>query len=156
LALWLEIAAVLTRVRSLISRRADLVTLGVQAAILDDSRVLLVRHTYRPGWHFPGGGVERGEKLESAVAREVFEETGIVLAGPVRLFGIYSHFDAYPGDHVVLFLVDSWRRERVPEPNSEIAEHGFFARDQLPSSMSPGTSRRLRELFGGIDQSDTW
>jgi 8-oxo-dGTP pyrophosphatase MutT (NUDIX family) len=148
---------VLTRVRSLISRRADLVTLGVQAAIVDDaSRVLLVRHTYRPGWHFPGGGVERGEKLDSAVAREVFEETGIVVASSVRLYGIYSHFDVYPGDHVVLFLVDRWRRNRVPEPNSEIAEHGFFARDQLPSSLSPGTARRLQELFGGSPRSDAW
>ena len=147
----------LMRVRSLISQRADLVTLGVQAAIVDDaSRVLLVRHTYRPGWHFPGGGVERGEKLEFAIAREVYEETGIILTGPVRLFGIYSHFDVYPGDHVVLFLVDSWKRDWVPKPNSEIAEHGFFARDQLPSSLSPGASRRLRELFDGAEQSNSW
>jgi ADP-ribose pyrophosphatase YjhB (NUDIX family) len=139
------------------ARRADLVTLGVQAAIVDDaSRVLLVRHTYRPGWHFPGGGVERGEKLDVAVSREVFEETGVILTAPVRIFGIYSHFDVYPGDHVVLFLGDHWRREHIPEPNAEIAEHGFFPRDQLPSSLSPGTARRLQELFGGHQRSDAW
>ena len=35
-------------------------TLGVRAAAFDEGgRVFLVRHSYVPGWHMPGGGVER-------------------------------------------------------------------------------------------------
>jgi ADP-ribose pyrophosphatase YjhB (NUDIX family) len=147
----------LTRLASLLSRCTDVVTLGVQGIIIDEaSRVLLIRHGYRPGWHFPGGGVERGEEIEKALVREVLEETGVIVLEPPRLIGIYSHFDDYPGDHVILYMIDRWRRETIPVPNAEIAEHGFFALDAVPETLSPGTSRRLKEVFGKAEQSSAW
>lgn len=147
----------LSRVKSFLSRRADIVTLGAQGLIVDDvSRVLLIRHGYRPGWHFPGGGVEHGEDVETALAREVLEETGITITAPPRLIGIYSHFDDYPGDHIILFLIRHWRRDVMPKANAEVAEQCFCALDDLPERLSPGTSRRLKEVFGGVDQSLAW
>lgn len=145
------------RISSLIRARGDLVTLGVQGVVLDEaSRVLLVRHGYRPGWHFPGGGVERGERFEEALERELIEETGVRILGEPRFIGIYTNFEAYPGDHILLFVADRWRREHVPEANVEIAEHGFFALDQLPPNLTPGAGRRLDELYGKSPQSTAW
>lgn len=147
----------LKRLASLLPQRPDVVTLGVQGIIVDEaSRVLLIRHGYRAGWHFPGGGVERGEEIEEALTREVLEETGVVVLKPPHLIGIYSHFDIYPGDHVILYRIDHWHRDTIPKPNAEIAEHGFFALDALPENLSPGTSRRLKEVFGGVEQSSAW
>lgn len=147
----------LMRWPSVLPKRNDIVTLGVQGIVVDDAaRVLLVRHGYRPGWHFPGGGVDRGEEIETAIAREVLEETGVIISKPPSLIGIYSHFDDYPGDHIVLFKIDQWRRERIPAPNAEIAEHGFFALNALPELLSPGASRRVKEVFGGGEQSSAW
>jgi 8-oxo-dGTP diphosphatase len=60
---------------------------GVGAVVLDARRVLLIRRAQEPlkgQWSLPGGGVELGETLEQAVAREVLEETGLeVDVGPI-------------------------------------------------------------------------
>jgi mutator protein MutT len=61
---------------------------GVGAVVLNrDGLVLLARRAHEPlkgEWSLPGGGVEVGETLEAAVAREIFEETGLsIVVGPV-------------------------------------------------------------------------
>ena len=60
---------------------------GVGAVIVDDGKVVLIKRKFEPlqgQWSLPGGGVEIGETLEAAVAREMVEETGLdVMVGPV-------------------------------------------------------------------------
>jgi len=54
------------------------VTLGVRGLVIDkDQRIFLVTHTYAPGWQLPGGGVEPGETMAEALARELVEEGNI-------------------------------------------------------------------------------
>ena len=50
---------------------------GVVVAIYVGSALLLVRSSYRRGWHLPGGGVRRGEMPETAARRELAEEIGL-------------------------------------------------------------------------------
>jgi 8-oxo-dGTP pyrophosphatase MutT (NUDIX family) len=132
-------------------------TLGAQGMVLSpDRQVLLVRHGYRAGWHFPGGGVENGEPAGIAVLRELEEEVGVLAETPPEIFGIYTNFDRFPGDHIVLYRVTRWRRPRVPAPNREIVEQRFFPLDALPPGIAPGTARRIAELEGRAAVSHVW
>lgn len=136
-------------------RRA--LTLGVRGIVLDrDGRILLVRQTYAHGWTLPGGGVEFGEPLERGLARELDEEAGIAIDDAPELLGIYDNSAAFPGDHVAMYIVRHWHRIRVPEPNFEIAETGFFHPDALPEAMNPGARRRIEEMLGMRARDVTW
>jgi 8-oxo-dGTP pyrophosphatase MutT (NUDIX family) len=132
-------------------------TLGAQGMVIDSrERVLLIRHGYRPGWHFPGGGVEKGETVETALRRELVEEAGIEIDGVPELHGIYDHGAKFPGDHILLYVVRQWHQPTVPKPNAEIAEQGFFAIDRLPSDTTIGTRARISEVLHGAPQQSHW
>jgi 8-oxo-dGTP diphosphatase len=50
---------------------------GAVVAVYVGGALLLVRSSYRAGWHLPGGGVRRGEMPEAAARRELAEEIGL-------------------------------------------------------------------------------
>jgi 8-oxo-dGTP pyrophosphatase MutT (NUDIX family) len=131
-------------------------TLGVRAAIFDDqSRVFLVRHGYAPGWLFPGGGVERGETIYEAVAREAEEEGGIVLDGRPVFHGLFSNEANFRGDHVACFVVRRYT-QHAWTPGVEIKETGFYPVTSLPEGTTGGTRRRIEEIMTGAAPSAHW
>lgn len=131
-------------------------TLGVRGLAGDEQgRILLVRHTYRNGWYLPGGGVENGQSALDAAVREMAEEGGVAASAPPVLVGFYSNHAVHPNDHVALYRFDAWR-PCPPLDNGEIAERGFFALGALPDGVSPGTRRRLAELFEGAPMNAHW
>jgi ADP-ribose pyrophosphatase YjhB (NUDIX family) len=75
------------------------------AVMVRDGRVLLLRMKHTGKFHLPGGGIEPGERLEAALARELREETGLEveigkLAHFEELFFFYDPSErAYHGLH---------------------------------------------------------
>jgi 8-oxo-dGTP pyrophosphatase MutT (NUDIX family) len=132
-------------------------TLGVRAAVFDaEDRVFLVRHTYVPGWHFPGGGVERGETAVDALTRELAEEGNIAPQEEPMLHGFYFNAAVSRRDHVALYVVRHFVQNGRREPNYEIAETGFFAREDLPEGTSRATRARLNEILDGATPTRLW
>jgi 8-oxo-dGTP pyrophosphatase MutT (NUDIX family) len=132
-------------------------TLGVRGLVLDgEGRVFLVKHSYVAGWHLPGGGVEKGETLLAALARELREEGNIELTAPPVLHGIYFNRRISSRDHVAVYVVRSFEQKTPPQPNSEIIAHGFFATGDLPLDTSPATRQRIVEIVSGRVASETW
>jgi 8-oxo-dGTP diphosphatase len=124
-------------------------TLGVFAAITDkDGRILCVRMNYAThGWTTPGGRVELGESPLDALKREVLEESGLDVI-PEELIGVYSK--PYKDD-IVLFFRARVVAHKPWHPNDEIAQIGYFSRDDLPEPMGLVARTRIIDALDGIE-----
>lgn len=132
--------------------------LGVRALVIDDKqRALLVRHSYVGGYWLPGGGVEWGETLIDALARELREEGNIALDGaePV-LHGVYFNRDACSYNHEALFVVRDFRQIGPFAPTMEIVESRFFPVDALPTDAIASVRKRIDEVISGGARSPYW
>ncbi|MEI8394927.1 MAG: NUDIX domain-containing protein [Rhodospirillaceae bacterium] len=144
------------RLRRLWQRVVRPLTVGVRALAVDGTgRVLLVRHTYIPGWHLPGGRVDKGETAAAAAARELREETGLSADGPFRLLGLYGRFSHGGSDHVAVYVVSAGGGT-VCADGLEIAEARFFPLDTLPEDTAPATCRRIAEYRGVVVTAELW
>lgn len=92
--------------------------LAVSAGIFRDGKILLVRRAREPAkgvYTFPGGRVEFGESLTEALAREVREETGLI----IEIVGLIGYREALPprtgghGHFVVLPFAARWIANEV-------------------------------------------
>ena len=148
---------VLRRVLHAYWRFARAMTLGVRALVIDEEgRVFLVKHSYVSGWHLPGGGVEAGETINEALARELQEEGNIEMTAPPQLHGLFFNDRDSRRDHVALFVVRAFRQLAAPVPGREIVGHGFFALDALPNDTTAATRARIIEVLGGAPVSERW
>jgi 8-oxo-dGTP pyrophosphatase MutT (NUDIX family) len=147
----------LRRVLHFYWRFARAMTLGVRALVIDENgRIFLVKHSYISGWYLPGGGVEAGETLLEALARELREEGNIEMTEAPRLHGMFFNDRVSRRDHVALFVVRGFRQSAAPVPDREIVAHGFFDVDALPNDTTASTRARIIEVLGGAPVSEQW
>ncbi|CAL9321713.1 NUDIX hydrolase [Streptomyces sp. SudanB182_2057] len=125
-------------------------TLAAGVLLFDEhDRVLLVDPTYKPGWEFPGGVVERGEAPARAGMREVAEETGIQLREVPRLLVVDWERPAPPGYGGLRLLFDGGRlgpgeASRVLLPGPELRAWRFATEQEAAAMLPPVRYERLR------------
>jgi len=105
-------------------------TVGANCVIIDDGRLMLVRHSYREHWGLPGGLVGRGEEPSVAAVRETREEIGLdveVVGRPVVVLRTELQ--------QIDFVFDARRigASSASPRSAEILEVGWFSLDELPS-----------------------
>jgi|SRR6266536_3339085 len=108
--------------------------LAVSGAIFRDGRVLLVRRAQSPGkglYSLPGGRVEFGESLHTALHREVDEETGL----RIDILGLAGWREVLPGDsggghYVIMSFAARWTAREV-SLNDEHNDYKWLAPDAL-------------------------
>ncbi|MDA0747030.1 MAG: NUDIX domain-containing protein [bacterium] len=122
--------------------------LSASVAVMDAGKILLIQREDLEVWALPGGGVDSGETVAQAAAREVFEETGIQveLTGMV---GIYSSTKwHHGGDHAVLFTGTPKTHHLQPCPN-EVLDLGYFSISQLPEPLIWWHRQRILDAVEG-------
>ncbi|HEY4125302.1 MAG TPA: NUDIX domain-containing protein [Rhizomicrobium sp.] len=131
------------------------VAFGAHAMVEDgEGRLLLVRHTYMPGWHFPGGGVNRGEAAANAVIRELQEEIGLATFARCDLFGLYTRKHFWTTNVIALFHMTGAAFDF--KPNAEIAEAKFYPPSAPPDGIGGGALRRFKERAEGKERNLYW
>lgn len=131
-------------------------TIGVRALVIDsEGRLLLVQPRFAEGWTLPGGGVERGETAVEGLARELEEETAVIVTTAPKLIGVYSHEREFRGDHVLLYLVMDFKPGKFVS-SLEIVDARFFDLDKLPPSITAGTGRRIDEFVNHRSPAAHW
>lgn len=120
-------------------------TLGTRILVTKDDSVLLVRLTYSPGWHLPGGGVDHGESFLKGARRELREECGLEAAA-LDLLGIYLNQLGRNADHVAVFIARGVQGEPRIQDAREIAELRYFPINELPTGLLASHRRRIQEL----------
>jgi ADP-ribose pyrophosphatase YjhB (NUDIX family) len=132
-------------------------TLGVQGLVIDrEGLIFLVKHSYVQGWHLPGGGVEPGETLCEALARELREEGNIELTAAPSLHGVFHNRAVSQRDHLAVFIVREFGQHGPPQRGYEIIDHGFFSADNLPPDTATGTRARIAEVLHGKPVARLW
>ena len=107
-------------------------TLGVRVLVQNaKGEILLVKHTYLPGWYLPGGGVDHGEDVREAAVREVYEECGIKDLKDLREFKISYNKKISKRDHVVIYTATT-SENLTAANNLEITSAKFFSLEELP------------------------
>ncbi len=136
----------------------DLVmTTGCGVLVINEKGQLLLQKRSDTGeWGVPGGAMEPAETYIEAAKRELYEETGIEVSD-LNLFGLYSGEERvihYPNGDVVyslsvIFITDKYSGF-ISNDDSEVLEHRFFDREDIPSNLFYPDARPIIDWTNGV------
>ncbi|WP_422124589.1 NUDIX hydrolase [Planococcus sp. X10-3] len=115
---------------------------GSVVLIINKQNEVLLQHRTDGGWGLPGGLMELAESLEGTAAREVEEETGLIVAN-LQLVGVFSGPEYYMkvpnGDEfysvTAVYATKDYSGDMKPNPD-ESQDLGFYAFDELPTGLT--------------------
>lgn len=132
------------------------VAIGARMLLVKDNSVLLVYHSYMDNWHFPGGGMKRGETALEAACREAYEEAGAIVTGEPRLLGLFTGSTRGRSDNTAVFVCEDFTLQ-TPTDRWEIVGRAFFGLDHLPDNITRGYRRVIDQYRqGGPPRVGNW
>lgn len=119
--------------------------------VLPDGRIVLIQRSDSGKWGLPGGMVDWGEDVPTAVVRELKEETGLDTIKIRRLVGVYSAPDRDPRIHSISVVVEVEADGTMKaEDKLEVLQVKSFKKEDLPlGNLSHDHDRQLQDYFEG-------
>ncbi len=111
--------------------------LSIDAVIIKDNQVLLIKRGVEPDkglWGMPGGYVEWDESPEEAVAREVREETGLIVTS-TKLVGVFGSPTRHPKQVVTVVYAVAVKDGPI-HVGDDAEDAQWFPLDQLPARLA--------------------
>lgn len=96
-----------------------------------EGKVLLVK-TEKRGWEIPGGQVEEGEDILSALKREVLEESGVSI-NILKLSAAYSSIDE--PCKVILDFISEYTDGVSKKDTDETLDVGWFPKEEALANV---------------------
>ena len=124
---------------------------GIGVLVLKEGKVLLGKRRGSHGegeYASPGGHLEHMERVAECAAREVMEETGLVI-GPVRFVRAMNLFTYAPKHYIDLMFAADWisGEPEVREPD-KVEAWDWYALDALPSPLFATVESGIAALQG--------
>lgn len=132
-------------------RGRDFIGVGVGGVVInDENKILMVLRNKSPEkecWSIPGGAVEFGEKLETAVIREIYEETGLECEVFDLLCITNQIIDSEKSHWVsITYLLVSPKVQPYIKEQESHAEMRWFNWDCIPNNVTIATLDAVRKL----------
>ncbi|MFF8786862.1 NUDIX domain-containing protein [Streptomyces sp. NPDC015125] len=109
--------------------------------------------TTRPAWTLPGGKAEAGEALDEAAARELAEETGLLVAPAdlalVHVIHVEQGLDRAGPFVLFVFATDTWTGDLANREPHKHLEAGWVFASRLPAPAFPTSTRALTAWRNG-------
>ena len=137
---------------------------GVGGVVIENGRALLIKRGSEPllgQWSIPGGMLELGETLETSVARELLEETGL----EVRVLELIEVFDRIidengpteggienPRFHYVIVDYLCERIRGTAQAGSDVTDVAYAGEDELAQFQLTATALRILHKAFAMDR----
>lgn len=119
-------------------------SVSVAGVIIDDAgRALLIQRRDNGHWEPPGGVVESGETIPDALQREVLEETGVKIALPASLTGVYKNMTGL----IVSLVFRCEAADGSPATGPETRAWRWASRDEVTELASEAYAIRVLDAM---------
>src|SRR4051794_20406456 len=124
-------------------------SVSVAGVVVDESgRVLVIQRSDNSRWEPPGGILERDETFEQGVAREIAEETGVIVEVE-RLTGVYKNMTR----GIVALVYRCQPLAGTARPTSESVAVDWITPGDVHARMAPAYAVRVLDALATVPAS---